>query len=65
MALGLELPCSNQEVHRACRRLAMNVHPDRDGDPVQFMRLQACYKAALELARRSRRNAATREERAR
>ncbi|MGI9252292.1 MAG: J domain-containing protein [Thermomicrobiales bacterium] len=49
MALGLELPCSEQDVHRAYRRRAMHLHPDHGGDPREFMRLHATYKAALEL----------------
>lgn len=65
MALGLELPCSEQDVHRAYRRLAMNLHPDHGGDADEFMRLHACYKAALDLQAQSGSAVATRDKRAR
>ena len=46
-SLGLEMPCREEDVKRAYRRLAENMHPDRGGDQRRFMILQRQYEEAL------------------
>lgn len=50
-ALGLELPCTEEEVLVAYRGLAKEAHPDRGGDLEQFLRLQRYFEQALKLVR--------------
>ena len=49
--LGLELPCSEQDVLVAYRELAKAKHPDRGGDLDEFLRLQKYFEQARELVR--------------
>lgn len=42
--LGLEDPVSRTEVQQRYRRLAMQYHPDRGGDPRRFQALQEAYE---------------------
>ena len=51
-ALGLCVPCTEQEVKRAYRRLAEDLHPDRGGDTQRFLQLQVHFETALEFVRR-------------
>ena len=60
-ALGLMLPCSEEDVLAAYRELAKTQHPDRGGDLDQFLQLQRYFEQArrlvlteAELARRAR-----------
>lgn len=46
--LGLVPPCSEMQVRQAYRRLAQRSHPDKGGDPENFMRLQSAYLTALQ-----------------
>lgn len=39
-ALGLELPCTEEDVKQAYRRLAKELHPDRGGEIRRFLKLQ-------------------------
>ena len=48
-ALGLELPCTEEEVMAAYRDLAKERHPDRGGDLEDFLRLQHYFEQALKL----------------
>ncbi len=50
--LGLELPCTEEDVLAAYRELAKEQHPDRGGDLNQFLRLQRHFEQALELVRK-------------
>jgi hypothetical protein len=48
--LGLQLPCTEQEVLAAYRLKAKTMHPDRGGDLEQFLRLQRHFEKAMRLA---------------
>ncbi len=50
--LGLELPCTEEDVMTAYRELAKEQHPDRGGDLDHFLRLQRHFEQALELVRK-------------
>lgn len=47
-SLGLDLPCTEQDVKRAYRHLAEKMHPDRGGDRQKFLLLQKQFEEALE-----------------
>lgn len=49
--LGLELPCTEEDVMVAYRERAKEQHPDRGGDLDQFLRLQKYFEQALKLVR--------------
>ena len=49
--MGLELPCTEQDVMAAYRELAKELHPDRGGDLDQFLQLQRHFDQALNLVR--------------
>ena len=53
-SLGLDLPCTEQDVKRACRQLAEKLHPDRGGDRSRFMLLQKQFEEALKFIRDER-----------
>jgi DnaJ-class molecular chaperone len=42
-ALGLQKGCSEGDVKKAYRKLAMQHHPDKGGDPEQFKKIQGAY----------------------
>lgn len=46
-SLGLELPCTEEDIKQAYRRLADEVHPDRGGDRHRFMVLRRQFEEAL------------------
>jgi hypothetical protein len=46
-ALGLFLPCTEEEVKRAYRQRVMRLHPDHGGDERRFLLLQAQFEEAL------------------
>jgi hypothetical protein len=48
-ALGLHLPCTAAEVLAAYRKKVKLVHPDRGGDPREFLRLQDYFEQAMAL----------------
>lgn len=50
-ALGLSMPCSEQDVKRAYRQLAETMHPDRGGDRQRFLRLQEHFEEAMNFVR--------------
>ena len=50
-ALGLKLPCREEEVIAAYRKLAKRMHPDRGGDLQEFLRLQKHFEQALRVVR--------------
>ena len=49
--LGLSLPLTLEDVKQAYLAKAMTLHPDRGGDPQQFMRLQKAFEDANEFVR--------------
>jgi hypothetical protein len=48
-ALGLTLPCTEDEILAAYRRKVKQLHPDRGGNRRDFMRLQAHFEQAMDL----------------
>jgi hypothetical protein len=52
-ALGLTLPCTTDEVLSAYRKKVKGVHPDRDGDCREFLRLQEHFEQAMALAEKA------------
>jgi hypothetical protein len=51
MALGLRMPCTENDLMRAYRRRVKTMHPDHGGDERKFLRLQADFEEALQLVR--------------
>jgi curved DNA-binding protein CbpA len=47
--LGLQLPCTENDVRQAYRQQARALHPDAGGDPRAFVALRAAYEEALRL----------------
>ena len=50
-SLGLEMPCSEEDIKKAYRTLAETMHPDRGGDRQKFMLLQREFEDALRFVR--------------
>lgn len=50
-SLGLDMPCTEEDVKRAYRALAEKMHPDRGGDRQKFLVLQAQFEEAMEFVR--------------
>ncbi|HZZ27444.1 MAG TPA: J domain-containing protein [Pirellulales bacterium] len=50
-ALGLRLPCDEEQLMRTYRQQVKQLHPDRGGDRKRFMRLQANFEEALAFLR--------------
>lgn len=46
-ALGLRLPCTEEELKRAYRTQVQRLHPDHGGDERRFLLLQAHFEEAL------------------
>ena len=46
-ALGLRLPCSEEDLKRAYRKRVKKLHPDHGGDERRFLLLQAHFEEAL------------------
>jgi hypothetical protein len=55
VALGLRMPCTEDDVLRSYRKRVKRLHPDRGGDQRRFMILQADFERALEYVRDQRR----------
>jgi hypothetical protein len=51
-ALGLRLPCSEEDLKRAYRTRVKRLHPDHGGDQRRFLQLQAQFEEALTLVAR-------------
>lgn len=51
-ALGVQLPCTREQLMNAYRQKVKLLHPDRGGDRKRFMRLQADFEEAMELITR-------------
>ncbi len=49
--LGLQWPCTEEDVKRAYHKLAKELHPDRGGDRRHFLLLQEQFEAAVEFVR--------------
>jgi len=47
LALGLQLPCSEEELKQAYRRRVKALHPDCGGDQRRFLRLQSHFEQAM------------------
>ncbi len=45
-AMGLRLPCSEEQLLHVYRQRVKELHPDRGGDRKRFMRLQADFEEA-------------------
>lgn len=52
IALGLRLPCSQEQVRQAYHRLAENLHPDRGGDRRRFAQLRKDFEMSLTFLRK-------------
>jgi hypothetical protein len=50
-ALGLHMPCTEEDVKQAYRRLAKELHPDRGGDVKRFLMLQDQHEQAIHYVR--------------
>ncbi len=50
-ALGLTMPCTEDDVLRAYRERVKELHPDRGGDRRRFLRFQAQFEAAVDFVR--------------
>ncbi len=51
-ALGLKLPCTEDDLLRAYRQRVKVLHPDHGGDRRRFLQLQQYFEQALELVRK-------------
>jgi len=51
IALGLKLPCTEEELMTRYRALVKQLHPDRGGDRKKFMLLQRHFEEALQFLR--------------
>lgn len=51
-ALGLRLPCTEEELKAAYRRQVKRLHPDRGGDRRRFLRLQTHFEESLVVVRK-------------
>ena len=49
--MGLAMPCTEEEVKQAYRRLAEELHPDRGGDTQRFLRLQQHFEQSIHFLR--------------
>ncbi|MHB1038190.1 MAG: hypothetical protein ACYC35_24050 [Pirellulales bacterium] len=50
-ALGLRLPCTEEEVKEAYRKKVKSLHPDHGGDERRFLLFQAHFEEALKIVR--------------
>lgn len=50
-SLGLELPCTEEQVVAAYRQRVKQLHPDKGGSLSQFLQLQRHFEQAMHLAR--------------
>lgn len=48
-ALGLRLPCSEDDLKRAYRKRVKRLHPDHGGDERRLLQLQAQFEEALSI----------------
>ncbi len=46
-ALGLRMPCTEEDLKQAYRRKVIKLHPDRGGDRRRFLLLQAQFEEGL------------------
>jgi hypothetical protein len=51
VALGLRMPCNEDDVLRAYRKKVKRLHPDRGGDQRRFLQLQGDFEQALAYVR--------------
>lgn len=50
-ALGLRMPCREEDLKRAYRKRVKQLHPDHGGDQRRFLILQANFEEALAIVR--------------
>lgn len=55
-ALGLRLPCTEEDLKHAYRQRVKQLHPDHGGDQRRFLRLQADFEEAIGLIASIRRD---------
>ena len=55
LALGLRMPCSEDDVKEAYRRKVKKLHPDCGGDKRRFLQLQVHFEKALAYLAKQRR----------
>ncbi len=48
-ALGLQMPCTEEDVKRAYREKVKQLHPDHGGDQRRFLVLQGHFEEALQI----------------
>jgi hypothetical protein len=48
-ALGLQMPCTEEDLKRAYRQKVKHLHPDHGGDQRRFLMLQAQFEEALKI----------------
>jgi hypothetical protein len=48
IALGLRLPCNQEQVRQAYHRMAENLHPDRGGERRRFAQLRRDFEMSLQ-----------------
>ena len=51
LALGLQWPCSEEEIRTAYRKLAEKNHPDLGGNRQRFLYLQQHFESAIQFVR--------------
>jgi hypothetical protein len=52
-SLGVKLPCTEEQLLAAYRKKVKQLHPDRGGNRLRFMRMQADFEEALDVIRRT------------
>jgi hypothetical protein len=59
-ALGLQMPCTVEQVKEAYRVRVKELHPDRGGDMRRFLKLQSHFEDALRVVSQAAKEAETR-----
>ena len=59
-ALGLQMPCTVEQVKEAYRERVKELHPDRGGDMRRFLKLQSHFEDALRVVSQASTEADTR-----
>jgi hypothetical protein len=57
-ALGLRMPCTEEDLKRAYRQRVKLLHPDHGGDQRRFMLLQSQFEEALRIVAEAERTSA-------
>ena len=59
-ALGLQMPCTVEQVKEAYRERVKEMHPDRGGDMRRFLKLQSHFEDALRVVSQAAKEGETR-----